>query len=171
MKRLAVLRHAKSSWAITELGDLNRPLNERGWKAARRMGRELRDRGMHFDLVLASTAARVRETIDGLGAHFRFGSEIRFDPALYLADEPSLVRLLRTLPNSVEAPLLVGHNPGLQRLLIDLSHDAPNHFREKVAAKFPTAAFALLELPVDDWQDVIAGSGRIVDLVLPRELD
>src|SRR5437868_11057004 len=82
MKRLAILRHAKSSWDDPSLDDFDRPLNERGWKAARRMGRELEDRGMRFDLVLASMAARVRETIDGV-QKYDFAAPIRFEPQLY----------------------------------------------------------------------------------------
>ena len=66
MKCLTLLRHAKSSWDDPHLDDFNRPLNERGWKASRRMGRELAQRGMKVDLVSASPAERVRETIDWL---------------------------------------------------------------------------------------------------------
>ena len=66
MKRLALLRHAKSSWDEADLDDFQRPLNWRGQKAARRMGREMKQRGIAFDLMLASPATRVRETIEGV---------------------------------------------------------------------------------------------------------
>jgi phosphohistidine phosphatase len=171
MKRLTVLRHAKSSWDDPNLDDFNRPLNDRGWKAARRMGRELSLRGMRFDLVLASAAARVRETIDGVQENYDFDAPIRFEPRIYEATEVDLLSLIRALPETVSAPLLVGHNPSLERLIAELTHDDDRGLRERVAAKFPTAALAVVELPAERWADVTPGSGKIVELILPKDLD
>lgn len=171
MKHLAVLRHAKSSWDDAALGDFNRPLNDRGWKAARRIGRELKHRGMHFDFVIASTAARVRETIDGVQGHYDFDAPIQFEPQMYGASERELLVLVRALPESVKAPLFVGHNPGLERLLVDLTRDDEGGLRHRVAGKFPTGAMAVMELPAHRWADVTPGSGKIVELILPKELD
>jgi len=171
MKRLAVLRHAKSSWGDPNLDDFNRPLNERGWKAARRIGRELKHRNMAFDLVIASTAARVRETIDGVQEKYEFAAPIRFEQRVYLATTQALLQLVRELPDSVEAPLLVGHNPGLERLLVELTHDDGNGFRHRIAGKYPTGALAIVELPAGKWSELSPGSGRIVELILPKEID
>ena len=171
MKRLALLRHAKSSWDEPDLDDLNRPLNERGWKAARRIGRELKHRDMRFDLVLASTAARARETIDGLQEKYEFGAPIRFEPRIYMASAEQLLGLIRALPDNADAPLLVGHNPGLQRLLVELTHDDGSGLRDRVAQQYPTAALAVVQLPAYRWELVEPGSGEIVELILPRELD
>ncbi len=169
MKRLAILRHAKSDWGDAKLDDFDRPLNDRGWKAARRMGRELRDRGIEFDLVIASPAARVRETLDGLTEKLKPNVEIRFEPRMYLASGEALLEILRELPEKLQAPLLVGHNPGLQQLVLDLARAGGD--RNEVAHKFPTAAFVRIELPAERWPDVVHGSGRIAALILPRELD
>jgi phosphohistidine phosphatase len=171
MKRLAVLRHAKSSWDEPGLDDFNRPLNERGWKSARRMGRELKRRGVRFDLVLASTAARVRETIDGLAEKYDFEAPIRFEQKIYLASTQTLISLIRELPESVQAPLLVGHNPGLERLLVELTHDDEQGQRGRIEGKYPTGAFAVIELPSASWGKIEPGSGEIVELILPKELD
>lgn len=171
MKRLTVLRHAKSSWDDPSLDDFNRPLNETGWKAARRMGRELKRRDVHFDLVLASTAARVRETIDGLEEKYDFKVRIQFQPSIYLATEGTLLSLIRALPRDISSPLLVGHNPGLERLLLALSSDDNKGFRVRIAHKFPTCALSAVELPAKAWDEVEPGSGRISDLILPKELD
>jgi phosphohistidine phosphatase len=170
VKHLALLRHAKSSWDDPGLDDFNRPLNERGWKAAQRIGKELEHRRMHFDLVLASTAARVRETIGGVQEHFDFGAVIRFEPRMYGADAETLFSLVRGLPDEVSAPLLVGHNPGLQRLLLELTHDDSRGFRDRIADKFSTAALAVVELPADRWADVARASGEIAELIFPKEL-
>lgn len=171
MKRLSVLRHAKSDWDVPGLDDLNRPLNDRGWKAARRIGREMKHRAMHFDLVLASTAARVRETIDAIEEKFEFDAAVRFDPALYLADADTLLSVVQALPDELSAPLLIGHNPGLQRLLVELSHDDEHRLRSRIAGKYPTGALAIVELDVEHWTEATPGRGRIVELILPRDLD
>ena len=171
MKKLAILRHAKSSWDDLRLDDFNRPLNERGWKAARRMGRELKKRGLKFDLVLSSTSARTRETIDGVQAHFDFDAPIEFVPELYLASETVLMRTIRGLGENVDAPLIVGHNPGLEQLVASLSHSDSKGLRHRVAGKFPTGALAILDLPVHHWSKATPGRGEIVELILPRELD
>src|SRR6476661_3048412 len=101
MKSLAILRHAKSSWDEPGLADFNRPLNERGWKAARRAGRELKDRHIGFDLCIASTAARVRETLDGLiESYGNPDFETRFEPSIYEATSATLLEIVRGLPDS-----------------------------------------------------------------------
>jgi phosphohistidine phosphatase len=170
MKRLAILRHAKSSWDDGRLGDHDRPLNERGWKAARRIGREMEHRGLRFDYVLASPAVRVRETIDGVREKFPIEVEIRFEPRMYLATETALLELVRALPESAHAPLLVGHNPGLQGLIVELTHDDSEGKRARVAHKFPMGALALIELPLAPWPDAAVGIGEIAELTLPRDL-
>ena len=171
MKRLAILRHAKSSWDDPALDDFNRPLNERGWKAARRVGRELKKRGMTFDLVLSSTAARTRETIDGIQHHYDFKAPIGFEPQLYLATEQALLQRIRALDEKVESALIVGHNPGLEMLITELTKDDRKGLRQRIAGKFPTGALAIIEMPAKRWADVAAGSGEIVELILPKELD
>lgn len=133
------------------------------------MGRELKHRGMRFDLVLASTAARVRETIDGVQENFDFDAPIRFDQQMYLASEELLLGLIRDLPDVIERPLLVGHNPGLERLLTCLSSE-DDRLRDHVAQKFPTCAFAIVRLPVRRWTEVEPGSGKMLELILPRDL-
>lgn len=171
MKRLAILRHAKSSWDDPSLDDFNRPLNDRGWKAARRIGRELKHRGMRFDLVLSSTAARARETIDGVQEKYGFDCPIEFEPDLYLASEAELLQRVRALDEKVKAPLLVGHNPGLEQLIADLTRDDRNGLRLRIEGKFPTGTLAVLELPVHHWSKVKPGEGEVVELILPKELD
>ena len=168
MKRLSLLRHAKSDWGDADLDDFDRPLNDRGWKAARRMGRELKDRGIEFDLVIASPAARVRETLDGLTEKLKLNVEIHFEPRIYLASEETLIEIVRGLRESVHAPLLVGHNPGLQQLVLRLTRGGK---RDHVAQKFPTAALARIALPARKWADVAPASGEIDELILAKELD
>ena len=171
MKSLTVLRHAKSSWDDPSLEDFNRPLNDSGWKAARSMGRELKRRDVKFDLVIASPAARVRETIDGLTQKLRLNVEIRFEPEMYAASEGMLLKIVRDIYESAHAPLLVGHNPGLQQLLLALTNGESDYLRGRVEQKFPTAALAIVELPANRWTEVKLATGKITELILPKELD
>lgn len=171
MKRLSILRHAKSSWGDPGLDDFNRPLNERGWKAARRMGRELKQRGIAFDLVISSTAARTRETIDGIQDQYDFHVPIAFEQRLYLASEMELLEIVHGLDERAKAPLIVGHNPGLQQLIAGLADHDERGLRRRIAGKLPTGALAVIELPANRWAEVALGSGEIVELILPKVLD
>jgi len=167
---LAVLRHAKSDWGIAGLADFDRPLNDRGRKAARRIGRELKRRKIRFDQVLASPALRVRETLDGLVEGYGKALDVRFEESIYDARPETLFHLVRTLSGEVHAPLMVGHNPGLHELVLSLAGE-DDAVRPKIAAKFPTAALALITLPVGRWDEVEPGTGEIRELIVPRELD
>jgi phosphohistidine phosphatase len=90
---------------------------------------------------------------------------------MYGASEQELLSLVRALPETAHAPLLVGHNPGLERLLLGLTRDDEDELRHRVAGKFPTGTLAVLELPPNHWADIAAGSGKIIELILPKELD
>ena len=171
MKRLAILRHAKSSWADAGMDDFDRPLNDRGRKAAGRIGEELKARKLRFDLVLASSAARVRETIAGVGEEYEFGSDVRFDDELYGASAEMLFAVVRALPEKMISVLIVGHNPGLEQVVAALTRNDAAGLRARIAKKFPTAALAVIELDVGQWERVSPGCGEIVELILPRELD
>lgn len=171
MKRISVLRHAKSSYDDPKLDDFDRPLSDRGWKAGKRMGREFGDRGISFDLILASSAVRVRETIDAVEQSFDLPQPIRFEPGLYLAEWTEILEFIRALPETVHSPLLIGHNPGLEQLLLALSSGDEHGLRNRIAEKYPTAAFASVELAEGPWKDTESGTGRISQLILPRDLD
>ena len=165
-KRLAILRHAKSDWGQPGLDDFDRPLNLRGCQAAEAIRRALADRDISFDLIMSSPAMRTRETLDLIG----LGGRARWEEQIYLASEATLLGLVRSLPNEAESALIVGHNPGLHDLVIDLARDDGEGLRRRVLGKFPTAALALLELEIEAWKDADANCGTIAELLLPREL-
>jgi phosphohistidine phosphatase len=171
VKRLTILRHAKSSWAEPNTDDFDRPLNDRGWKAARRMGKELKHKKMRFDLCLASPAARVRETLDGVAETYgEFPFPVRFEKPIYLADTSTLLELVRSVSDEIGKLLLVGHNPGLERLVATLGANDEG-LCDRIERKFPTAALAVIDLKVGNWADVQPAGGKLVELILPRELD
>lgn len=171
MAILTVLRHAKSSWDDSQLADFDRPLNERGRKAAKRVGREFKKRRIRIDQIIASPAVRVRETLRELAEGYGDTRDVQFERRIYEASAPVLFDLVRSIPNTVHAPLLVGHNPGLHELVLALTADDDRGLRRRVMPKLPTAAVAVIELPAVRWSEVAPGTGRIVELILPRELD
>ncbi|MDE2597273.1 MAG: histidine phosphatase family protein [Sphingomonadales bacterium] len=172
MKILGLFRHAKSDWQDARARDFDRPLNKRGRKGALVMGRHIRDYGQKWDRIVASPAARSAETIEIASKDSGHSYPINWDRRIYLASSATLLDLLREHDDADETILMVGHNPGLEDLIFDLvPDDGSSPLRDVVEAKFPTAAFAVLQIPVDRWQDVTEGSASLVHLTRPRDLD
>lgn len=168
MKRLGLLRHAKSDWDDMSLRDFDRGLNARGRKGAALMGEHIRQQGDAWNLVLASPAQRVKATLQASGLTI----PVTFDDDAYLADSTTLLQLLSACDPRAEAVLLVGHNPGLQELALELvPPENENPLFDEVMQKYPTAAFAVLELEIDAWDAIGSGCGRLTHFARPRDLD
>jgi phosphohistidine phosphatase len=171
MKTLTLLRHAKSSWDDSVQRDLDRPLNAKGRRAAAAMGRHLRGLGMTFDHVAASPAVRVRETLDGFASGYGALPPIAEDRQLYLASAPMLLEAVHALPETAAHTLLVGHNPGLEDLVLLLTPGGAEPERKAVEEKYPTASVAELRFDVADWRAVAAGGATLARFIRPRDLD
>ena len=165
MRTLVVLRHAKSSPGDPRDRDFDRPLNERGRDSAAAVGQFMRDREWAFDLVLASPAVRVRQTIEGIEETYGRALDPDFREPLYNAPAATLLRQLRSIDDQVQKVLLVGHNPGLQELVLLLADAASDDIRG-VAANFPPAALAELEVR-GGWHDLRPGSCPLIAFVRP----
>jgi phosphohistidine phosphatase len=118
-KRLYLLRHAKSSWKQPELADHDRPLASRGRRAAKAIARHLRERQIAPELVLCSTARRARETLERIEPALATAA-VRREPQLYRASADVLFERLRTVPDDVASVMLIGHNPAIEQLALDL---------------------------------------------------
>ena len=172
MKRLTLLRHAKSGDDGTVARDFERPLNAKGRRAARAIGRHMRDHALRFDAVLASPATRVVETLQEVEAVYGPGLAPHWDKALYLATPDELLDVIHRAPPEAESILLVGHNPGLEQLVLRLvPHQTEGSARGEVEAKYPTASLAEMAFAVDRWDQVADGGGELVRFVRPRDLD
>ena len=169
MKTLGLLRHAKSSWDDPALADFDRPLNPRGRKAAALMGAEMRRRAQTFDLAIASPARRVAETIERVEAELPAPLDLRIEPSIYEASSDRLLQLVRSAGDEIGSLLLVGHNPGLQRLAMSLA-SADDRALGEVARSYPTGALLLPQFRCDGWRGVEAGTGRISLFLKPREI-
>lgn len=171
MKRLILLRHAKSSWDDPVERDFDRPLNGKGLKSAQAMGSYMRENGITFDHVIASPAVRVTETLAGVS--LTYGEEIaaQWDRRIYLASNMTLLDVVQEAPDDVESLLMAGHNSGIEDLVLLLVPESKSDTeREKVEEKYPTGALAEMSFDVDSWVDVEKGTGKLVRFIRPRDL-
>ncbi|MDX1593574.1 MAG: histidine phosphatase family protein [Gammaproteobacteria bacterium] len=167
-RELLILRHAKSAWDTPAKRDFDRPLNGRGKRDAPRVGAWLGDRGLVPDHIVASPARRARQTVrracEAMGIDT---GRVDWQERIYLAEIPTLLRVLEACPPTANRVLLVGHNPGLEELLTYLGGvQLPLPDGGK---RLPTATLARLALP-DDWSSLKAGHGELLDWVRPRDL-
>ena len=175
MLTLSLLRHAKSSWE-EPLDDYDRPLAKRGQKAAPGIGSALAAMGLRPDLVICSGAVRTRETLhlvlERLGAP---APEVAYDDTLYMAAPETLLTRLHMIAPGLERGtprhvMLVGHNPGLEELALLLVGSGAADDRARMAAKFPTAAVAVIAFNGESWASVEPGAGRLEHFLTPKRL-
>jgi phosphohistidine phosphatase len=167
MRSIYLLRHAKSSWK-TGVPDHERPLARRGRRAAKAIRRHLREAGVEPELVLCSTARRAVDTLERIEPALRT-SDVRIERDLYGAGSEALLDRLRSVPNDVGSVMLIGHNPGLQLLALDLARPAAE--RDELAEKFPTAALVTLAFRSASWRLLEPGTAELVGFVRPRDLE
>jgi phosphohistidine phosphatase len=169
VRRLWLLRHAKSSWDDPDLPDRLRPLAPRGVRAAGAVERHLRAAAVAPDLVLCSPARRAVQTWEGVAPAVPPGTPVDIDEAIYDADGDELLARLQEVPAGIGSVLLIGHNPGVQDLAVDLVSSGDAGLRERLEAKFPTGALATLEVQ-GDWRELAWGAATLLAFVMPREL-
>ncbi|MFD8542920.1 SixA phosphatase family protein [Streptomyces sp. NPDC059649] len=190
--RLVVLRHAKSAWP-PDVSDHERPLAKRGRRDAPAAGRRLFADGYVPDLVLCSTARRTRETWELVAPELGARPEVVFEPRVYGASVAELVEVLREVPEQRRTVLLIGHQPGVQDVVLSLvgegvgegvrpgegSRDGngakvgagagPGNEEAlaRLRAKFPTSGVAVLGLS-GAWADLAPGTATLMDFAVPR---
>lgn len=169
MRRLILMRHAKSDWP-DGVADQERPLAPRGRVAAPRMGAYMAAEDLVADRVLISPARRTRETWDLVSAAMPPVGEAASEPRIYDASAARLLSVVREQRREVHTLMLLGHNPGLEDLAELLVTSGPAMPLSQMAEKFPTGALAVIDLPVDDWSATTPGTGRLDRFVTPRAL-
>jgi phosphohistidine phosphatase len=161
MKKLLLLRHAKSSWEDASLPDFERPLNERGRRAAPLVGRFMREQKLRPDLVLCSPAKRTRETIALVLKASGIQTELRYEERIYEASVGQLIEIISQLEDDKHEVILVGHNPGMENLLEHLTGETE---------RMPTAALARIKLNAEKWSEAATKGGRLELFVKAKEL-
>jgi len=170
MRTVSLYRHAKSSWDDPSLEDFDRGLSKRGKQSAPGMGEYLRGAGLTPELVLSSPAQRTRETFS---LTFGDGDDVpalRFDERLYHASGATMLDLLRNLPEDIRHVMILGHNPGLHALALDLFSHGDQDAVEAICRKFPTCGLAVIDLQLDDWRALGVGDGCLRLFMTPKAL-
>jgi phosphohistidine phosphatase len=167
VRRLLLLRHAKSSWSDSGLADHDRPLSSRGRRAATAVRDHLEQLATLPGLVLCSSAARTVETLDLIRPALPPDVAVEIEPALYGASADELLARLRRVPATVRCALLIGHNPGIESLAALLAGDGDRAALAAMERKFPTAAVAHMstERP---WSDLRPGAATLEQFWTPR---
>lgn len=178
-RKLVLLRHAKSAWP--DVPDHERPLARRGQRDAPAMGRWLREADHLPDQVLCSTARRARETWQLTGTELGASPPASFDGRLYQTSAGQLLDLIHRTSPTVKTLLIVGHDPAIPELALMLAATAPSApagggggagasaMLDRMRAKFPTAAVAVLEF-TGGWDQLAPGSARLTCFMPPRDL-
>lgn len=162
MRTLTLLRHADADPGDAATRDFDRPLTPAGRLEARAIGGEMRRLGLSFDVILASPATRVRQTLAEAASGYEGALEAIEDERIYLAALETLMGLVRSTGDDKRSLLLVGHNPGMAHLLAALGGEAAG------ALSYPTGALAEISLPVERWKD--AECGTLARFIGPGEL-
>jgi phosphohistidine phosphatase len=171
MRRLLLLRHAKSSWSEPGASDRDRPLNRRGQEAAPRIGAYLARHRLIPDSVLCSTAKRARETWELVATEASAAPPPTFTERLYDASSRALIDVLRHAGAEAKSLLVVGHNPGLQEVATALIASGDLEDRERLREKLPTGGLVVIDFAIEDWSKLHPRSGRLERFVVPRMLE
>ncbi len=168
VSELHLLRHAKAT-PQGEGTDRERPLEQRGRRAAQAVAAWAAEHRLAPALVLCSPALRTRQTLDIIAPAFARPPQILIEDALYLATARQLVARLRQVPASAASVMIVGHNPGLHELATLLSDVSGGPLMARLAAGLPTAALASYEVAVP-WSGLDRRLGSLARLVTPKDL-
>lgn len=170
MRKLTLLRHAKSSWDDPEKTDFERPLAPRGRRAALKIAAFLARHHLNPDFILCSPAQRTRETLARILPFLTEDIEIRMDRAVYSAGiGDGLVAYLKTRPADNQHIMIIGHNPTMQQLALTLAKPDQAGQYSEMERKFPSAALAHIEFDISSWRE-LKSDGRLMHFVLPKNL-
>ena len=170
MLTLSLLRHGKSSWSNARLKDIERPLSDRGEKTAPRMGAFMARHGIAPGLILCSPAVRTRQTLDLVLPHLKGTPSVVYEEALYLGSPRSLLKRIHKVAAKVRHTMIIGHNPGMHALALDLAGAGAPEDLEALAEKLPTAGLAVIVFNARSWTKVERGGGRLELFMAPKRL-
>ena len=162
MKRLLIMRHAKSSWKEPDVTDHERPLKKRGKDDAHRMGKLLRSKKIVPEMIICSTAQRSRETAELLAESMKFKEAIIYSDALYMAEPSDILAEIAHHATKQKTVMVIGHNPGSEALLQILTGKVES---------LPTASIAYVTAKIDNWKDIKnSDSLKLKNLWRPKDL-
>lgn len=160
MKKLFIIRHAKSDWSNTNLDDIDRPLNNRGKRDIPFMGEILNKKGVIPDIIISSPAYRARETSLMLSKEINFNQEITFNEYLYEASLKTMLEIINYIEDENDTAFLVGHNPTLNMLAFYLVD-----FNDNI----PTCGILEINFDCESWREATKKNAKLVSFEYPKK--
>ncbi|MDD5400979.1 MAG: histidine phosphatase family protein [Sulfurimonas sp.] len=160
MKKLYIIRHAKSSWKDEALNDFDRPLNKRGKQNAPFMGKRLKENGIMPDIIVSSPALRAKTTAKMIAKEIKYAKDILFNQDIYESSQSTLHKILTKIDDKCGILFLVGHNPALNMLAeyyVDFSQN------------IPTSGVVEIEFDCDKWADISAKNAKFISFDYPKK--
>jgi phosphohistidine phosphatase len=173
MRRLMLLRHAKTEHDAPSGRDQDRRLDERGRTDAAAIGGWIGRHPPFPDVVLVSPAIRARQTWEIAWEAMKNVSpqpQVELLPELYGADPSRLLQTVHASSSDPKILMLVGHNPGMHELALALTGSGEAAARKALADNLPTSGLAVFDFAGGDWADVAFRRGRLVLFVTPKRL-
>ncbi len=162
MKRLCLLRHAKSSWDEPALPDIKRILNKRGRKEAKLMARRFKEQGIHPQAFFSSPAVRALDTAEAVARKLEFPiKKIRVVKAMYRSSVYTLLRVIKKIDDSVDTVLFAGHNPEFTGLA--------NYLTCRRIKNIPTCGLACIDFNLGSWKRVARRKGELALFDFPKK--
>lgn len=160
MKKLFIIRHAKSSWKDLSLDDFDRPLNKRGKLNAPLMGGRLKDKNILPDIIISSPALRAKTTAITIAKEVNYSKDILYKEDMYESDDYTIHNILRSVDNENNIIFLFGHNPGLNML-------AENYvnFNENI----PTCGIVEIEFDCNVWSEISSENAKLISFDYPKK--
>ena len=160
MKKIIIIRHAKSDWSDGSLRDFDRPLNDRGYSSAPIMGKEIKKRGLTPDLIISSPALRAKMTAEAVAKNSGYQKEIVWNDSFYFGYTKEILGAIKNIESSVKSVMIFGHNPTW------------SSFAEMLSGKFvsmKTAEFVVLDFD-GNWKDLRENSCKLVLNLSPKDI-
>lgn len=160
MKKLYLIRHAKSDWSNHHLDDFDRPLSKRGKKNAPFMGKILRKKGIVPDLIISSPAYRARETTKKIAKKIGYYEEVMYNEFLYEANLKTILEIINYIEDENDDVFIVGHNPSLNMLgfyFVDFNDN------------LPTAGVLEIAFDCSSWRKVNKKNAKLVSFEYPKK--
>jgi phosphohistidine phosphatase len=170
MRKLTLLRHAKSSWSDRTRADIDRPLTSKGRKGALKIGTYIEQHKIFPDLILCSPSRRTRETLAQIEPFLPDGTEVRIEKSIYSAGTGAgLISYLKSSAIEEGHVMIIGHNPTMQQMALNLAEPSADNNYHLIERKYPTAALTQIKFDIDDWRE-LGGRGQLVHYVTPKML-
>ncbi len=160
MKKLYLVRHAKSDWNDPGKIDFERGLNKRGKRSIPLMAEALKQRGVIPDLILSSAAKRAKKTAKGLAKELDYKGEIVFDKALYFTEPEDMIEKIRGIAENKNSVFLIGHNPEMTEL--------SNMLTETYIDNIPTLGIVGMSLSIEKWKELKAHKAKMDFFIFPK---